>query len=48
MFIKEKIEGYLNVKGKARITPNFGSGQRPYREGSKIASIDNLGEKEDE
>ena len=45
---KEKIEGYLDIKGKTKITPNCGPDQRPYREGSKIACIDNLGEKEDE
>ncbi|TKJ24591.1 MAG: hypothetical protein CEE42_10190 [Promethearchaeota archaeon Loki_b31] len=38
--VKEKIEGYLDVKGKAKIIPKCHRNQNPYRRGNILACTD--------
>lgn len=42
---KEKMEGYLEVKWKAKIILKCHQNQSPYHKGSKLACIDDPEEK---
>lgn len=44
---KEKKEGYLNIKGKAKIIPKCPPNLSPYRKGTKLACTDIPGEKKE-
>lgn len=44
---KEKKEGYLEVKGKAKIIPKCHQNQSPYQKGSILACIEDPEEKKE-